>query len=136
MFIFLYNIGYAASSKGAVTKDENQLIRPRRSAVSEDVEVCYNSFVVGGIAPLGFRKGGKPWDIRYICQQVPGNPTFFYSTMFDQKYGIPIYSAYVLKQGEPDKFGTAERKGSEKWREEPGNLFWSCSAHSQQTFCS
>ena len=124
-FKFLKNIGGAASSKSAATKDlehQNQLVRPRRS-VSKNIDDCYKPFFVGDEAPTGFRKAVETSGVRYICQQVPGRTNYFYSTMFDENYGIPIYSAYRLKQGEPDKFGTAERKGSEKWREEAGNLF-------------
>ena len=95
--------------------NEHQLIRLRRSEVSETIKTCYKTFFASSQPPSGFRTNHT--NIRYICQQVPENPAYFYSTMFDLKYGIPIYSAYVVNKTEASKFGTAKRT-DDKWRQE------------------
>ena len=60
------------------------------------------------------------WAMGSICQQVPDNTAdFFYSTMFDVDFGIPIYSAYVVRQAQASLFGTAQR-GVDNWRQEDG----------------
>ncbi|KAK2548839.1 hypothetical protein P5673_030882 [Acropora cervicornis] len=104
-----------------VVQDENQMVRPRRSLVSpKTIPGCYKQFVAGNQPPSGFRLDHT--NIMYICQQVPDDPTktFFYSTMFDVGYGIPIYSAYVVSKADASKIGTITRKdlGAEKWRQE------------------
>ena len=100
-------------------QNENQLVRPRRSVVSTTIQSCYKQFVAGNQPPSGFRQ--KDTDIRYICQQVPGDTVkYFYSTMFDLKYGIPVYSAYVVLQAQAKLFGTADRVDT--WRQEKGKL--------------
>lgn len=102
-------------------QDENQLVRPRRSVVSRTILDCYKQFVAGNQPPSGFRQDHT--NIRYIYQQVPGDPvTYFYSTMFDLNYGIPVYSAYVVFQDQANQFHTVIRTGKEKWRQEPGKL--------------
>ncbi|XP_074609026.1 uncharacterized protein LOC141863398 [Acropora palmata] len=106
-----------------VVQDENQMVRPRRSLVSpKTIPGCYKQFVAGNQPPSGFRLDHT--NIMYICQQVPDDPTktFFYSTMFDVGYGIPIYSAYVVSKADASKIGTITRKdlGAEKWRQEAG----------------
>ena len=102
-------------------QSENQLVRPRRSVVSKTIQSCYKQFVAGKQPPSGFRK--KDTDIRYICQQVPGDIVhYFYSTMFDLNYGIPIYSAYVVFQAQASQFGTVKRTAKDKWRQEKGKL--------------
>ncbi|XP_015749764.1 PREDICTED: uncharacterized protein LOC107329595 isoform X2 [Acropora digitifera] len=102
-------------------QDENQLVRPRRSVVSKTIPGCYKQFVAGNQPPSGFRQDHT--NIRYICQQVPGDPvTYFYSTMFDVGYGIPIYSAYVVSKAQASKIGTIKREdlGGDNWRQEAG----------------
>ena len=37
--------------------------------------------------------------------------------MFDLQYGIPIYSAYVVKQAQASQFGKA-KSTNDKWRQE------------------
>ena len=95
--------------------NEHQLIRLRRSEVSETIKTCYKTFFASSQPPSGFRTNHT--NIRYICQQVPENPAYFYSTMFDLKYGIPIYSAYVVNKTEASQFGKAKRT-DDKWRQE------------------
>lgn len=100
------------------TKHESQLTRSRRSVVkANDNGQCYRQFFVGGKPPEGFSAGeGK--NIRYICQMYGNTPCF--STMFDLDYGIPIYSAYVVRgdQLQTSKFGTFKNKT--KFHQEPG----------------
>ena len=112
-------------SDATVVQDENQMVRPRRSLVSpETIPDCYKQFVAGNEPPSGFRKNHT--NITYICQQVPDDPTgtFFYSTMFDVDYGIPIYSAYVVSKAQASKIGTVTRQGlgGDNWRQEAGKL--------------
>ncbi|XP_022796638.1 endonuclease domain-containing 1 protein-like [Stylophora pistillata] len=99
--------------------NEHQLIRLRRSEVSKTIKSCYEKFFVSKKPPSGFRINHK--NIRYICQQVPGNTAHFYSTMFDLNYGIPIYSAYVVTQAQASQFGTVKRTKDE-WRQEPSGI--------------
>lgn len=100
-------------------QNENQLVRPRRSVVSTTIQSCYTGFVAGNRPPSGFR--GSHTNIRYICQQVPPNTVdYFYSTMFDLNYGIPVYSAYVVSQAQASQFGTAKRTSVDTWRQEGG----------------
>ena len=105
----------------ADVQSENQLVRPRRSMVSTTIQSCYKQFFAGKQPPSGFRK--KDTDIRYICQQLPDHTVnYFYSTMFDLNYGIPVYSAYVVFQAQASQFRTVKRTGKEKWRQEKGKL--------------
>ena len=106
-------------------QNENQLVRPRRSVVSTTIQSCYTGFVAGNRPPSGFR--GSHTNIRYICQQVPPNTVdYFYSTMFDLNYGIPVYSAYVVSQAQASQFGTAKRTSVDTWRQEGGKVsVWS-----------
>lgn len=99
----------------------NQLVRPRRSVVSTTVTDCYKGFFASKTPPSGFRKDHT--NIRYICQQVPGNTAdYFYSTMFDVNYGIPIYSAYVIRPAQANPLRTAKRVDVDNWRQEDGKL--------------
>lgn len=83
---------------------------------------CYTTFFVGNQPPTGFRTNDA--NIRYICQQLPGDvkpvKTTYYASMFDESYGISIFSAYVIKAADASKVGTQSRQGL-KWRTEPGN---------------
>ena len=55
---------------------------------------CYIQFFVNGNPPVGLRTGINLGNIKYICQQVNG--LVYYSTMFDERQGISVFSAYVL----------------------------------------
>ncbi len=101
---------------------ESQLVRLRRSAVFSTIQPCYTPFFVDGKPPSGFRLDHT--NIRYICQRVPGNSLLnFYSTMFDLNYGIPIYSAYVVRKEQVGHIGAAQRTGVDLWRQETGRVF-------------
>ncbi|XP_068714000.1 nuclease-like isoform X2 [Montipora foliosa] len=93
-------------------------IQIQDAVVSTTIQKSCKSFFAGQKPPSGFRKSTT--NIRFICQQAPGNTVnFFYSTKFDQNYGIPIYSAYVVSQAEASQFGKAKRP-SATWRREKG----------------
>ncbi|XP_078372102.1 endonuclease domain-containing 1 protein-like [Oculina patagonica] len=101
---------------------ESQLVRLRRSAVFSTIQPCYTPFFVDGKPPSGFRLDHT--NIRYICQRVPGNSLLnFYSTMFDLNYGIPIYSAYVVRKEQVGHIGAVQRTGVDLWRQETGITF-------------
>lgn len=103
------------------TKQESKVTVLRRSVVSAKADdKCYRKFFVGNMPPTGFisSTGKAAKNIRYICQQPRKYRTPFFSTMFDLKYGIPIYAAYFVEQQQVSKFGSASRKG-QKFRQEP-----------------
>ena len=115
-------------------KYESKLARHRRSFFFNDPGPCLH-FFVGGKRPVGFVIGSS--NFQYIChkhkqekpcekekqrqqqqqlqqqqQQLlkqPEIPCFF--TMFDVNYGIPIYSAYVVKQTQAKGIGDCVRDG-------------------------
>lgn len=62
---------------------------------------CYTRFFVRGQPPFGLRTGDALQGIRYICQppSICGQPDAndnFYATMFDEEWGIAVFSAYSL----------------------------------------
>ncbi|KAL9982650.1 hypothetical protein ACROYT_G004719 [Oculina patagonica] len=118
MQTFLYKLGNAGLSDEVAKNPEHksQLVRPRRSVVSKTVTPGCENFFLDKAPPIGFRLDHT--NIRYICQQLPGDVENFYSTMFDLDYGIPIYSAYLVTKEHADEFGTATRAGITMWREE------------------
>lgn len=107
--------------------DERQLTGLRKTVVSEsNADNCYRQFFVGNTPPIGFKSStGHANNIRYICQGVcedsryPYASTSCFSTMFDLNYGIPIYSAYVVRLKQARLFGTAKRRRL-YFRKEPG----------------
>ena len=43
--------------------------------------------------------------------------------MFDINYGIPVYSAYVVRKAQANLFGTVNRPADpDPWRQEDGKL--------------
>lgn len=96
------------------TADESQQAGDRRSVIKPtDSDQCYRQFFVGKQPPTGF----KNKNMIYICQK--SGKTSCFSTMFDLSYGIPVYSAYVVKKSQASKFGKAKRVGL-NFRQEPG----------------
>jgi hypothetical protein len=107
--------------------NELQLKRSRRSDIfTNDQSACYKPFFVGNAPPTGFSLAGGSY--KYICQQIPGDTTTYFATMFDQnvKAGIPIYSAYVVTSAQALNFATRIRDELTteqlKWRTETGNV--------------
>ena len=59
---------------------------------------CYTQFFVGGQPPTGLRNDDAA--LRYICQPPkPNQVNTHYATMFDERSGIAVFSAYTLTQG-------------------------------------
>lgn len=82
---------------------------------------CYKQFFVGGQPPVGLRRN-EDTEIRDICQPPKLNQDplqTYYATMFDERYGLAVFSAYKLSKGD-EKFQKWEGKD---WCETPGNLF-------------
>ena len=67
----------------------------RQSAVyANDQKPCYTRFFVNSRPPTGL---AVPRGIyKYICQQLRGDKTTYFATMFDESAGIPVFSAYVV----------------------------------------
>ncbi|KAL9959794.1 hypothetical protein ACROYT_G033150 [Oculina patagonica] len=67
---------------------------------------CYTQFFVGGQPPVDLRTGEKNLQyIRYICQPPTPNQQAqqtYYATMFDEHYGIAVFSAYTLTRARAD----------------------------------
>ncbi|XP_078358955.1 uncharacterized protein LOC144643536 isoform X2 [Oculina patagonica] len=101
------------------TAYKSQQAGDRRSVIqATDNRQCYRQFFVGNVPPTGLQSNNN---IRYICQMC-GNPlTPCFSTMFNINYGIPLYSAYVVRRGQALNFGAAPRTGL-NFRQEPGLL--------------
>ena len=82
---------------------------------------CYKQFFVGGQPPVGLR-WNEDTEIRDICQPPKLNQDplqTYYATMFDERYGLAVFSAYKLSKGD-EKFQKWEEKN---WCKTPGNLF-------------
>lgn len=86
---------------------------------------CYTKFFVRHQPPIGLRTGSDNLqNIRYICQppSVCGQPVAktFYATMFDERWGIAVFSAYVLTQTMVD-FDHYPERANQDWYPTPGN---------------
>ena len=82
---------------------------------------CYKQLFVGGQPPVGLR-WNEDTEIRDICQPPKLNQDplqTYYATMFDERYGLAVFSAYKLSKGD-EKFQKWEEKN---WCKTPGNLF-------------
>ncbi|XP_078342611.1 nuclease-like isoform X1 [Oculina patagonica] len=53
--------------------------------------------------------------MKYICQ--PGNQQTYYATMFDERLGIAVYSAYKLTQ---EKVNFLKGRPTKSWKQTPG----------------
>lgn len=85
---------------------------------------CYTQFFVQGQPPEGLR-GPRNGFTRYICQPpTPDQEHMYYATMFDEHFGIAVFSAYTLwrdpGEGKGDLFQGGNRRA---WTATPGNLF-------------
>jgi hypothetical protein len=101
------------------TASELRLERQRREVVATENDVCYKAFFVNDLPPTGISLGcGAP---KYICQQLDDDTTTYFSSMFDEGAGIPVYSAYVVRSADAAKINPEIRKSlKEKWRSESG----------------
>ena len=91
-----------------------------RKSVKKDCQNTYSKeFFPKGTPPVGLRQ--NPKGIVLICQQKSRNEfkegeETYYSTLFDQGLGIPVYSAYTLKSTDT-KY---ERRPRPTWQENKG----------------
>lgn len=88
--------------KHNITEDDNQFVagirkgKPQNVWFGNPLPDCYKRFFVSENPPTGLRTGPDNLQgIRYICQVDENRP--FYSTMFDEKNGIAVFSAYALR---------------------------------------
>ena len=82
---------------------------------------CYTQFFVQAQPPVGLRRPDDAYN-RYICQPpTPNQRTMhtYYATMFDEDWGIAVFSAYTLRKA-PDLF---KGRNPGVWTATPGNLF-------------
>lgn len=82
---------------------------------------CYTQFFVGGQPPTGLRQQDNN-NIRYICQPPRPNQQAqdtYYATMFDEDYGIAVFTAYTLTQENTDFPGHQQ---DANWCPTPGNV--------------
>lgn len=86
---------------------------------------CFKEFFVGRMEyHLGLPRmvreppEGLPTNdnTRYICQNIDGDT--YYATMFDQRWGIPVYSAYTLSR---ENIDFQARRNTYKWKQNEGN---------------
>lgn len=78
---------------------------------------CYTQFFANGIPPVGLRTGHNLGNIKYICQQFSG--VVYYATMFDERQGIAVFSAYVLTTTNVN-FNTNNLQRQPHWRRSQG----------------
>lgn len=89
------------SGQHNITEEDIQFVAGIRKGKAQNVWLgnplpdCYKRFFVRERPPSGLRAGPDNLQgIRYICQLDENRP--FYSTMFDEKNGIAVFSAYTL----------------------------------------
>ncbi|XP_078355597.1 uncharacterized protein LOC144667188 [Oculina patagonica] len=111
--------GRTLSSKNNTRDDCNQDGTEIRRMIQYPYErPCYAQFFVGGRQPEGLRTGND--NLKYICQ--PPNQQVqqtFYATMFDERYGIAVFSAYKLTQANA-YFPGGRKYGVVQWTQTPG----------------
>ena len=90
---------------------------------------CYTQFFIHGQPPIGLRTGDKNLHfIKYICQPptpYQQNQDTYFATMFDEFYGIAVFSAYTLTQA--TVILPQQHFNPAPWGPTPGNVF-TCTA--------
>ncbi|XP_068711281.1 uncharacterized protein [Montipora foliosa] len=86
-------------------------------AIVDPTDLCYTQYFVGHQPPTGFRPFDSQY-IKHICQQVTDDTDVLYSTMFDEKIGIPVYVGYGLEKDQVPRIGTFPRIS--KWFQDAG----------------
>jgi len=112
--------------KNSTEEDHNHDVAGNRRAVQLPANIflnpnqnCYTQFFIQGTPPTGLRTQHLN-QMRYICQERPNVPgTYYYATMHDERLGIAVYSAYVLRAGNIN----FQAQGASAWVQTPGNLF-------------
>ena len=129
-FTSIYQLGRTFDTKNNTKEDCNQDgTRIRRCAVyvlDNPYQECYTEFFVDGEALVGLRTGHNNLRrIRYICQPPTRSDKlfaeYFYATMFDESYGIAVFSAYKLSQANANFPG--QQQVNPDWHPTPGNVF-------------
>ena len=116
IILFVNQLGYSGRAHGTKnnTKDEcnpevgTGIRRILINVYNNPNQQCYRQFFVPqqgqgqgqgqGRPPVGLRQPNDP-NIRYICQPPGRNeqpPQTYYATMFDELWGIAVFSAYRL----------------------------------------
>ena len=84
--------------------DNKQDVTGNRKTVYDGKWVdCYMKNFAGNVPPVGLRDP-KNLKISYICQKdyQEYDDGTHYGTMFDEQFGIPVYSAYTLTEDKVD----------------------------------
>ena len=94
---------------------------PKKARKNDCQNTHVKEFFPGGTLPKGLREDQK--GIVLICQQESRNKfrqdkETYYTTLFDQGYGIPVYSAYRLTSENMNY----ERRRRQPWQENKGIL--------------
>ena len=93
----------------------------KRTKIDDCQTAYFGNFFLNGALPVGLRKNQK--EIVLICQQKSRykfnqNADTYYTTLFDQGLGIPVYSAYKLTSENTDY----KRRSRPTWQENEGIL--------------
>ena len=102
MLYSFYKLGTTGRTHGNMNNTKNECSQDgtgtRRNIVQYDFTAnrpCYTAYFVGRRPPEGLRNDHET--MRYICQPPkPNQVTTYYATMFDEHYGIAVFSAYRL----------------------------------------
>lgn len=90
---------------------------------------CYVKYFLHQSPPQGLLVD-HPTSERFICQSIPDSPdTDFFATLFDDKAGIAILSAYTVTYEQAQGMGLYPRENvSNSWRTTKGenNLYRCC----------
>ncbi|XP_029189537.2 uncharacterized protein [Acropora muricata] len=96
-------------------------------AVSSRPRSCFRQYFLGGYIPeeLEINFNDTPSaDIRYICQTRDNIFTeSYYATLYDEKYGVPVYSGYRIGRSQArniDTISYRQRPRSSAWQTTPG----------------
>lgn len=84
---------------------------------------CYLKYFLHQSPPQGLLIDHPGAEV-YICQSLPDNPdSYFFATLFDDKAGIAILSAYTVNYEQARHMGKFPRGNvSNIWRTNPGEL--------------
>lgn len=96
-------------------------------AVSSLATSCFTQYFLGGNIPQDLEinfNDTQPSNLKYICQTRDNNfAVYYYATLFDEKYGVPVYSGYKISQSDGvniDRIPYTQRPSSNSWQTTPG----------------
>ena len=88
---------------------------------------CFTQYFLGGNIPQDLEinfNDTPPANLKYICQTRDNNfAVYYYATLFDEKYGVPVYSGYKISQSDGaniDSIPYTQRPSSNSWQTTPG----------------